>query len=195
MELTKIGKKPQNKYNIGDKVRHTNNPDIVYIVQKIFADGSYRIVPLNADISQAITFATENCMSLYDETKEKTFLKPEEIYLSRAWLLAHGWEQANRIPLFQHDPEIIDADLCVIVDRKMYMIAKFHYMGDKAWEPSAMPDSFDVVGVNNRAELLEYDHTRLVLAAFVCHLTGFEVIDRAIGGVYEMTMNRTKELS
>ena len=194
MELTKIGKKPQNKYNIGDKVRHTNNPDIVYIVQKIFADGSYRIVPLNAGISQAITFATENCMSLYDETKEKAFLKPEEIYLTRAWLLAHGWEQANRIPLFQHDPEIIDADLCVIVDRKMYMIAKFHYMGDKAWEPSSMPDSFDVVGVNNRAELLEYDHTRLVLAAFVCHLTGFEVIDRAIGGVYEMTMNRTKEL-
>lgn len=67
MELTKIGKKPQNKYNIGDKVRHTNNPDIVYIVQKIFADGSYRIVPLNADISQAITFATENCMSLFNE--------------------------------------------------------------------------------------------------------------------------------
>ena len=194
MELTKIGKKPQNRYNIGDKVRHTNNPDIVYIVQKIFADGSYRIVPLNADISQAITFATENCMSLYDETKEGALLNPEEIYLSRAWLLAHGWEQANRIPLFQHDPEIIDADLCVIVDRKMYMIAKFHYMGDKAWEPSAMPDSFDVVGVNNNAELLEYDHTRLVLAAFVCHLTGFKVIDRAIGGVYEMTMNKTKEL-
>ena len=194
MELTKIGKKPQNKYNIGDKVRHTNNPDIVYIVQKIFADGSYRIVPLNADISKAITFATENCMSLYDETKEGVLLNPEEIYLTRAWLLAHGWEQANRIPLFQHDPEIIDADLCVIVDRKMYMVAKFHYMGDKAWEPSAMPDSFDVVGVNNRAELLEYDHTRLVLAAFVCHLTGFEVIDRAIGGVYEMTMNKTKGL-
>ena len=119
---------------------------------------------------------------------------PEETYLTRAWLLAHGWEQANRIPLFQHDPEIIDADLCVIVDRKMYMIAKFHYMGDKAWEPSVMPDSFDVVGVNNNAELLEYDHTRLVLVAFVCHLTGFEVIDRAIGGVYEMTMNKTKEL-
>lgn len=115
-------------------------------------------------------------------------------YLTRAWLLTHGWEQANRIPLFQHDPEIIDADLCVIVDRKMYMIAKFHYMGDKAWESSAMPDSFDVVGVNNNAELLEYDHTRLVLAAFVCHLTGFEVIDRAIGGVYEMTMKMTKGL-
>lgn len=46
----------------------------------------------------------------------------------------------------------------------------------------------------NNAELLEYDHTRLVLAAFVCHLTGFKVIDRAIGGVYEVTMNKTKQL-
>lgn len=115
---------------------------------------------------------------------------PELTYLTRAWLLGHGWEQANRIPLFQYDPEIIDADLCVIVDRKMYMIAKFHYMGDKAWEPSAMPDSFEVVGVNNSCDMLEYDHTRLVMAAFVCHLTGFEVIDRAIGGVYEMTMTK-----
>ena len=115
---------------------------------------------------------------------------PEQTYLTRAWLLAHGWEQANRIPLFQHDPEIIDADLCVIVDRKMYMVAKFHYMGDKAFEPSAMPDSFEVVGVNNSCDMLEYDHTRLVMAAFVCHLTGFEVIDRAIGGVYEMTMTK-----
>lgn len=104
--------------------------------------------------------------------------------------MAHGWGQANRIPLFRHDPEIIDADLCVIVTRKMYMIAKFHYMGDNAWEPSAMPDSFEVVGVNNNAELLEYDHTRLVMAAFVCHLTGFKQIDRAIGGVYDMTMTR-----
>lgn len=123
-----------------------------------------------------------------------TEFPPEQTYLTRAWLLAHGWEQANRIPLFQHDPEIIDADLCVIVDRKMYMIAKFHYMGDKAWEPSAMPSSFDVVGVNNNAELIEYDHTRLVLAAFVCHLTGFKVIDRAIGGVYEVTINKTKDV-
>ena len=113
-------------------------------------------------------------------------------YLTRAWLLAHGWGQANRIPLFRHDPEIIDADLCVIVDRKMYMIAKFHYMGDKAWEPSAMPDSFDVVGVNNNAELLEYDHTRLVMAAYACNITGFKDIDKALGGVYEMTMTLKK---
>ena len=119
-------------------------------------------------------------------------LKPEDTYLTRAWLLAHGWEQANRIPLFQHDPEIIDADLCVIIDRKDYMVAKFHYMGDKAFEPSAMPDSFEVVGVNNSCDMLEYDHMRLVLAAFVCHLTGFEQIDNALGGVYEMTMYKKK---
>lgn len=123
-----------------------------------------------------------------------TEFSPEQTYLTRTWLLAHGWEQANRIPLFQHDQEIIDADLCVVVTRKEYMIAKFHYMGDNAWEASAMPDSFEVVGLNNRAELLEYDHTRLALAAFVCHLTGFEVIDRSIGGVYDITMNKTKEL-
>ena len=58
----------------------------------------------------------------------------------------------------------------------------------------AMPDSFELVGLNNSVEMLDYDHTRLVMAAFVCHLTGFEQIDRAIGGVYEMTMNKTKEL-
>ena len=121
-----------------------------------------------------------------------TEFSPEQTYLTRAWLLAHGWEQANGIPLFQHDPEIIDADLCVIIDRKDYMVAKFHYMGDKAFEPSAMPDSFEVVGVNNSCAMLEYDHTRLVLAAFVCHLTGFEQIDNALGGVYEMTMNKKK---
>ena len=115
-------------------------------------------------------------------------------YLTRAWLIEHGWEPTKDYPLFQGDSDCIDADLCVVIDRKDYMIAKFHYMGDKAWEPSAIPSSFDVVGVNNNAELIEYDHTRLVLAAFVCHLTGFEVIDRAIGGVYEMTMNKTKQL-
>jgi hypothetical protein len=110
-------------------------------------------------------------------------------YLTRAWLIDHGWVPTNNYPLFQGDPDCIDADLCVVVDRKDYIIAKFHYMGDKAWEPSAMPDSFELVGVNNSCDLLEYDHTRLVMAAYVCHLTGFEQIDNAIGGVYEMTMN------
>lgn len=70
MEPTKNGKKPKNKYNLGDKVRHSNNPYIVYIVEAIFADGSYRIIPINADVSHAITYATEDCMSLYEEIKE-----------------------------------------------------------------------------------------------------------------------------
>ena len=117
-------------------------------------------------------------------------LQPEYIYLTRAWLEKHGWEPTKNIPLFQQDPELIDADLCVIIDRKSYMIAKFHYMGDDAWKPESKPDSFDIVGVNNNVEMLEYDHTRLVLAAYVCHLTGFELIDKAIGGVYEMTMTK-----
>ena len=108
-------------------------------------------------------------------------LKPEDTYLTRAWLEKHGWEQANRIPLFQHDPEYIDADLCVIVDRKDYMVAKFHYMGDRAFDPMARPDSFVLIGVNNNAELLEYDHQRLVMAAYVCHLTIFEQINKVHG--------------
>ena len=103
-------------------------------------------------------------------------------------------KRKNNIPLFQHNPELIDADLCVIVDRKDYMIAKFHYMGDDAWKPDAKPDSFELVGVNNSCDMLEYDHTRLVMAAYVCHLTGFEEIDKALGGLYEMTMNKKKEL-
>lgn len=117
-------------------------------------------------------------------------LTSEQEYLTRAWLIEHGWEPTKDYPLFQGDSDCIDPDLCVVIDRKDYMIAKFHYMGDKAWEPSAMPSSFELVGVNNYCELLDYDYTRLVLAAYVCHLTGFEVIDRAIGGVYEMTMKK-----
>ena len=113
--------------------------------------------------------------------------------LTRAWLIGHGWEKAMGYPLFQGSGDCIEADLCVVIDRKDYMVAKFHYMGDRAWEPSAMPDSFELVGVNNCCELLDYDHTRLVLAAYACHLTGFEPIDRALGGVYEMTMNRKEK--
>ena len=71
-----------------------------------------------------------------------------------------------------------------------HMIAKFHYMGDDAWKPDSKHDSFELVGVNNSVDMLEYDHTRLAMAAYVCHLTGFEQIDKAIGGVYEMTMTR-----
>ena len=113
-------------------------------------------------------------------------------YLTRAWLINQGWVPTNRIPMFQNNSDCIDADLCVVVDRKNYIIAKFHFMGDKAWDLDAKPDSFEVVGVNNTTELLDYDHTRLVMAAFVCHLTGFNQIDTALGGVYEMTMNLKK---
>ena len=137
---------------------------------------------------------TSVCRDSFIKSGTMIELQPEDIYLTRAWLEKHGWEPTNNIPLFQHDPELIDADLCVIVDRKEYMIAKFHYMGDKAWEPDAKPDSFEIVGVNNSVDMLEYDHTRLVMAAYVCHLTGFEQIDNAIGGVYEMTMTKKQEL-
>ena len=120
-------------------------------------------------------------------------LEPEETYLTRAWLVRHGWVPTNNIPMFQHNDDCLDADLCVVVDHKDYIIAKFHYMGDKAWEPSAMPYGFEVVGVNNFVEMLEYDHTRLVMAAYVCNLTGFEEIDNALGGVYEIKMNRKED--
>lgn len=111
--------------------------------------------------------------------------------LTRAWLMAHGWETANNYPLFQGDGETFDADLCVVVNSKDYMVARFHYMGLDAFKASAKPSSFDVVGVNNSIELKDYDYTRLVMAAFVCHLAGFEDINKAIGGGCEiMATNR-----
>lgn len=117
-------------------------------------------------------------------------IKPEDEYLTRAWLEKHGWKPFRDDMPFHGE---LECDLVVIVTRKEYMIAKFHHMGDKAWEPSAKPDSFELVGLNNSVEMLDYDHTRLVMAAFVCHLTGFEQIDNAIGGVYEMTMQKRPE--
>ena len=122
-----------------------------------------------------------------------TVLTSEQEYLTRAWLIKHGWEPTKDYPLFQGDPDCIDPDLCVVIDRKDYMVAKFHHMGDKAWKPSAMPSSFELVGVNNNCELLDYDHARLIMAAYACHLTGFESIDNAIGGVYEVTINRKEK--
>ena len=111
-------------------------------------------------------------------------------YLTRAWLIDHGWEPTSNYPLSMGSHDCIGADLCVMVDYSVYMIAKFHHMGDKAWEQNAMPDSFELVGMNNSAELHEYDHTRLVMAAYACNITGFKQIDTAIGGVYEMTMSK-----
>lgn len=54
-------------YKVGDKVRHVNNPEIIYEVKKVFLDGSYRIEPTNADMGKAITYATEDCMDLIGE--------------------------------------------------------------------------------------------------------------------------------
>ena len=111
-------------------------------------------------------------------------LRPEDIYLTRAWLEKHGWVPTNTIPMFRNNSACIDADLCVVVDSKDYIIAKFHYMAEDGMKPSAKPYSFEVCGINNYVEMLDYDHTRLAMAAYVCHLTGFEEIDKAIGGVY-----------
>lgn len=51
------------KYAIGDLVRHVNYPDIIYKVEKQFLDGSYRIVPTNADMGYAITYSTDDAMT------------------------------------------------------------------------------------------------------------------------------------
>ena len=51
------------KYAIGDLVRHVNYPDIIYKVEKQFLDGSYRIVPTNADMGYAITYSTEDAIT------------------------------------------------------------------------------------------------------------------------------------
>lgn len=56
-------------YKVGDKVRHVNNPEIIYEVKKVFLDGSYRIEPTNADMGKAITYATEDCMDLIEEDR------------------------------------------------------------------------------------------------------------------------------
>lgn len=56
--------KPQPKYQLRDIVSHRSDPKIRFIVGSIFRDGTYRILPLNADMDRAITAATEDCMSL-----------------------------------------------------------------------------------------------------------------------------------
>lgn len=66
-------KKPsETKYQIGDIVGHCNNTDIRYMVQAIYKDGTYRIVPLNADMGEAISSATEECMTLIERNPMKT---------------------------------------------------------------------------------------------------------------------------
>ena len=66
-------KKPSTtKYKIGDIVGHSNNTDLRYIVQAIYKDGTYRIVPLNTDMGEAISSATEECMSLIERNPMKS---------------------------------------------------------------------------------------------------------------------------
>ena len=52
------------KFCVGDFVKHCSNPEIIYRVAKVFEDGTYRIEPTNADMGNAITSATEDCMTL-----------------------------------------------------------------------------------------------------------------------------------
>ena len=59
------------KYQIGDVVGHRKNTDLRYMVQAIYPDGTYSIVPLNADMGEAITSATEECMSLIERNPMK----------------------------------------------------------------------------------------------------------------------------
>ena len=66
-------KKPSaTKYQIGDIVGHSNNTDLRYMVQAIYKDGTYRIVPLNANMGEAISSATEECMTLIERNPMKT---------------------------------------------------------------------------------------------------------------------------
>lgn len=53
----------KHKYKVGDKVHHINHPEIVYGVEKIWDDGTYRIVPINGGRVNAIMSATEDCMA------------------------------------------------------------------------------------------------------------------------------------
>ena len=66
-------KKPSTtKYHLGDIVGHSNNTDLRYIVQAIYKDGTYRIVPLNTDMGEAISSATEECMTLIERNPMKS---------------------------------------------------------------------------------------------------------------------------
>ena len=60
------------KYQIGDIVGHSNNTDLRYMVQAIYKDGTYRIVPLNANMGETISSATEECMTLIERNPMKT---------------------------------------------------------------------------------------------------------------------------
>ena len=54
---------PEHKYKVGDFVFHVNNgEDIIFQVEKVHNDGSYRIIPVDADMGKAYTCATEDAL-------------------------------------------------------------------------------------------------------------------------------------
>ena len=118
---------------------------------------------------------------------------PEMILLSRAWLIDHGWQKAENYLLFKDDGETISSDLCVVLNRKEYMIARFHHMGEKAFNPEMRPSSIEVVGVNNIVEMDDPSHSCLLLAVIICGIGCFEEIQKAIGGIYEIQVKHKKQ--
>jgi hypothetical protein len=120
-------------------------------------------------------------------------IKPEDTLLARAWLIKNGWEPCKDYPLFNGDGEHLDTDLCVVLTRKMYMVANFHHMGDNATLPEAMPSSIEVVGINNTVEMNELNHALLIAAVAICDIGNFDVINKAIGGKYDIIIIKKKE--
>lgn len=119
----------------------------------------------------------------------QTFTDPSIVYLTRAWLIEHGWVPTKDIPLFQHDINCIDPDLCVVANRKEYIIAKFHHMGDDAWKPDAQPSDIEVMGINNSVDMCDISFSRLLMAVCICDIGFIEDIKQAIGGEYEIITN------
>ena len=120
-------------------------------------------------------------------------IKPEDRLLARAWLTKHGWEPCKDYPLFRNDGEHLDTDLCVVLTRKMYMVANFHHMGDKVTQPESLPSSIEVVGINNTVFMDNPNHAFLIVAVAICDLSGIEAINKAIGGKYDILITKKEE--
>lgn len=104
--------------------------------------------------------------------------------LSRAWMEQKGWQPVSCIRMFEHCPDYIDADLCVWVSNKEWIVAKFHYMGDRATTPDAMPDTIEVTGLNSDAEIGDADDidlTQFYAALVACQMHRFPEVRRAVG--------------
>lgn len=120
-------------------------------------------------------------------------IKPEDRLLARAWLIKHGWEPCKDYPLFRYVGEHLETDLCVVLTRKMYMVANFHHMGDKATLPESLPSSIEVVGINNTVFMDNPNHAFLIVAVAICDLSGIEAINKAIGGKYDILITKKDE--